>query len=180
MNLILKAIFHIILFIFLLIVFLPKEQLYYFVAKNLQSQKIELTHAQLDESIISLFIQNTKVKYNGIEALSIDKTSIKPNIFFNEIYLKDIKVDKAFKKFLPSNIDFISANINIFNPININIESKFALGKCIGNINLIDRVIRIDLFVSKQFKSKYRILTQKLKKVKSENKEEHYIYEYKF
>lgn len=182
MKFIFKFFIYIIFFIYMLLIFLPKENLYYFGLEKLKSQKIELNQNSVIDNNIGLLLNNINIKYEGIDISKIDKINLSSYIFYSSLNVDNIKVDSSFNKFAPENIRFIKITHSIINPTNIIIKSEFKLGRCDGVINLLTRTIKLNLIVSNKFKSKYRYIVKLLKKdtSKKSRKEEYYNYEYKF
>ncbi|MEA3314815.1 MAG: hypothetical protein U9Q30_03015 [Campylobacterota bacterium] len=182
MKFIFKFFIYIIFFIYMLLIFLPKENLYYFGLEKLKSQKVELTQDNIIDNHIGLLLNSINIKYEGIDISNIDKINLSTYLFSSSLNIDNIKVDSSFNKFAPESIKFIKVNHSIIDPTNIIIKSEFKLGRCDGVINLLTRTIKLNLVVSNKFKSKYRYIVKLLKKDKSKKstKEEYYNYEYKF
>lgn len=182
MKTLLKYITYFLSFFILLLIFLPKENLYYFVVQKLQKENIELLAKNTKENITSLNIANLKIKYNKVEIAKMSNTNFNSFLFFSQVDIKDIVIDSSMNKFIPSNINNIVLTHSIIDPTKIEISSKFLLGSCIGFVDLANRVIKLDLIVSSRFKNKYKYIVKQLKfknNIKN-TKEQRYSYEYKF
>ena len=151
MKIILKYISVFILFIYMLLIFLPKENLYYFALEKLAEDKIELTNTKVQDKYISLILENTNIKYEKIKVASIENIEIKSLLFQTNIIIDNLKVQKSLKKFLPYDMKSIKITHSILNPL------------------------VIDIKLSKQFKIKNKELMKYLTKT-----EDGYRYEYKF
>lgn len=182
MKIFLKTIVVVLIFIYSLIYFLPKENLLFLLQNNIQKQKTVLSYDNLSEKPLGLEFTNFKVTYDGISAVNV--ANFDSNIFFfiNEVSFQKIKVDKSLSKFAPHEIKFINLSHNILNPFNISIDSEFIYGRCEGSIDLLNRVVNLKLIVEKDFKRKYRMIVNNLTKDTNEQIEnrEVYRYEYKF
>jgi len=181
MKFILKTIAYIVFFLTMILILLPKENLYYMGQNKLENFKVELTQDIIDESNFGLTLGMLKIKYDNIEVANISKFDITTYLLSTKIDIKNIIVDNAFTKFVPQGIKFLSISHSILDPLKIHISSKFSLGSLSGNIDILNRVIKLNLTVSKSFRSKYRQIVRSLKRVqKKDKKEEYYSYEYKF
>jgi len=166
----------------MVLIFLPKENLYYFGLEQLKSQKVELTQKSVVDTNFGLLLDKIGVKYEGIDISNIDKINFSTYLFTSSLNIDRVKVDSSFNKFAPENIRFINVTHSIIDPTNLIIKSEFKLGKCDGYVNLINRTVKLNLVVSNKFKTKYRYIVKLLKKdiSKKSTKEEYYNYEYKF
>ena len=151
MKIILKYISVFILFIYMLLIFLPKENLYYFALEKLAEDKIELTNTKVQDKYISLILENTNIKYEKIKVGSIENIEIKSLLFQTNIIIDNLKVQKSLKKFMPYDMKSIKIIHSILNPL------------------------VIDIKLSKQFKINNKDIMKYLTKT-----EDGYRYEYKF
>lgn len=170
-----------VVFIVSLVVFLPKINLYYFAVNQLETYKIEASHDVIEDKFYGLNILDLNIFYDGIDVVKIKETQFDIFLLFNEINLKNVKLDKSLSNYSPSNIDFINLKFSILDPLNILIEAKIENGSVIGKIDLIEKVLKLDIYVSKSFKKDYKDLTRFLKydKEASNKEEDRYSYEYK-
>ncbi len=74
-----------------MIIFMPKEELYYKVLHILHQNKIDVI-SKTSSSLFSLNLKNIRVNYLGIKAAEIKKTEILPLVFYNKAEAKDIKL----------------------------------------------------------------------------------------
>ncbi len=166
----------------MLIVFLPKENIYYFILENIKKDKIELTQNSIQDKYLKFIVDDIKINYEGVEVSQVGSFDLDLFIYRTAINLDKIKVDESFNKFVPSKIDNLSLTHTIFNPLYIDIDAKFKLGSCVGEIDLLNRIVSLNIIVAKGFKTRYRYMVNQLKlsKERSNNKEDVYTYEYKF
>jgi hypothetical protein len=151
MKIILKSLSVFILFVYMLLIFLPKENLYYLALEKLSAYKIELTNTKVQDKYVSLALENTNIKYEKIKVGSIDNIEIKSLLFKTTINIKNLKVQKSLKKFLPYDMKSIEIIHSILNPL------------------------VIDIKLSKQFKINNKEIMKYLTKTQTG-----YRYEYKF
>ncbi len=162
-------------FISSLFYFFPKENLYFYLEKNLAEKKVIISKEKIKEKPFSLSLKDSTIYYNNLELLNVKDIDITTYLLSNSVNLKKIKILEEFKNFVPQNIDYIDINHSIINPVIININSKGEFGKLIGKVDLIDRKVIISLTASNKMKSKYQKILRKM-----QLKEGEYKYEYKF
>jgi len=182
MKFIIKYTFYILFFIVATIAFLPKTNIYYFALNTLKEHKIELEQLNIIDKFFEFEVENIKVKYEKAEVSNISNINTEFYIFRSSLKLENIIVNESLYKFIPKSISDISISHNILDPLKVNIISHFELGNCIGYIDLVNKIVKLEFKVSKSFKSKYKHIVKQLKisKEKSNKNEEVYTYEYKF
>lgn len=158
-----------------MVVFLPKENLYYFLEKKLYEKKIILSNETINEKAFSFSIKNSDIFYNDIKFSKVKEIDITLFLFFNKVKIDNIKILDDFKDFIPQNIDIIELEYSILDPLIIKIHSIGEFGKINGTVNLFERIINLDLSASNKMKNKYETILKQMKLVKGS-----YKYEYKF
>ncbi len=151
MKFILKRLTIFILFVYMLLVFLPKENLYYFVLQKLSEQSIDVTNTSVEDKYLGLSLKNSNIKYEKIDVATVDSIVVKSLLFKTNITIDNLKVQKSLKQFLPYDLDYIKITHSILNPL------------------------VIDIKLSKQFEIKNKKVMNYLTKT-----ENGYRYEYKF
>lgn len=172
---IVKYLMYGVFFIISLMLFFPKENLYFFVEKKLLEKKIVISDEQVESKLFSFIVSNADVYYEGIKFSKVKTVDIDTYLFVNSINIKKIKISDGFKSFVPQNIDNIKLKYSVLNPMIIEIISTGEFGSLSGNINVLDRTIIVYLKASNKMKNKYKNI---LKQMKPEEGE--YTYEYKF
>ena len=175
MKTILKIILYIFTFIFAIFLFLPKESLYNLLEKQLEKSSIIISNEKRDEKFFGLDILDGDIYYEKINVANVRKISLKTFLIYSELKIDDIKLLKSLKSLAPSPIDEIVIKYSLltFNKIDINAKGLF--GELIGNIDILNRVITLELAASTNMKNSYLNILKNMKL--NEGK---YYYEYKF
>ena len=122
-----------------LIVFMPKENLFFTLQKTLQKENIYI-NTNFHSNITNLYLENSKLFINGINIASIKQTNILPLILFNQIKLNNIKID-----FNNLKIDNLSITYSIINPLDVEIKGESSFATIKGNIDLKNQTIKVYL-----------------------------------
>jgi len=167
MKTIIKLFILIIIFIGSILVFFPKENLYYYGVEKLHKEQIDIETTDIKDNYDGLYLQNTRVLYGGIKALNIQSIDIKTYIYQSSIILKDITINDNFKQFLPSKINYLIFKHTILKPniIDININSNQI--KAYGYIDINKMKLYLYLKPSKYFLKSYKQLLIFMKKEKN-------------
>jgi len=119
-----------------LIVFIPKDNIYFTLQKYLSKENIYI-NSRIDSSI-NLDLKKGTIYYNGINLITFNKIVISPFIFYNKVAIKNLKINFENLKIKNANIVY-----SFFNPLKIYINGTSNFGKLKGEINLLKRNIKI-------------------------------------
>lgn len=172
----LKPILLVVISLLMIIAIIPKSLLYYKLEGTLAKQKIYINGEKTKDVLHLFYIDGAKIYYEDIKIANIKEISLNSIIFFNNISIEGIRIDKRLNEFMPREINDIEISYNIFSPTKIHIESSGNIGELTGYIDLLSKSLIIKLNPSKIIKTKYNKILSLMKK---DNKGG-YIYEYKF
>ena len=175
MKKIVKFLLFITLFLFSFWAFFPKEQLYYFLENKLEKKKLVISNEILKEDIFSLNIKEAKIYFESINVSKVKEFSFKSYIFYSKIEISNIVLIDTFNNFAPSPIEDLLITHSLLNPMKIDIKSHGLFGELNGEIDLLSRVLKIELKQSNVMQSKYSNIIKNMR-----FEEGRYIYEYKF
>ena len=119
-----------------LVVFMPKDNLYYTFQKYLKKENIYI-NSSISQDLIKLSLKNAKVYSNNINIADFENINIYPLILFNLISVKNLKLEIGNYKISNLNIYFTP-----FYPIGL-IKGDSSFGKVDGEINLMKRYIKV-------------------------------------
>lgn len=174
MKKLLKIFIYLLVFIFSIIAFLPKESFYNLLEKELEKQQVVISNEIRKEKLFDLDVLNANIYYQGLNIAKVDEVSFSTYLFYTQIDINNVQISENFTSFVPNLINNIKLKYSIFNFAKINIEGKGSFGEFIGEFDIFTKKIRIELNASSLMKNSYSKL---LKNMKFEN--ERYIYEYK-
>ncbi len=169
---ILKKLGWVFLFLYLLIAFLPKENLFFLGEKKLQNYNVILNDEKLKDRLILFQIQDSSVYYDGLHVGNIDSIDLFLGIFYNQISMKNAIFSDKLRQFIPKEISNLKIQSTIFFPIRLWINGDGNFGDISGFIDLYKKKIRLVLKPKKEFVSKYSTIMREFKKINNE-----YIYE---
>ena len=131
-------------FWFALLVFMPKQELYFTIEKELAKQDIEINEQSIEEGVFSLNLINPVIYVKGIKIATLEKINIFTLIFHTNINIKSLILDDSLKSFAPQKIDVANISYSLFSPFKANIEAKGSFGVMDGRVNLNERNLRLD------------------------------------
>lgn len=171
----LKRLFWVVFFVWIVIAFLPKSNLFYLAENYLKEQKIIFNNEELSDYLGMFDIKNSEIFYDGLHVGNIEKISFIPAIFYNSIALKNANFTDSMKQFVPKNISSLHVRHTLFYPIMIFIRAEGNFGEIKGDINLYKKSVKLVLSPTPSFAKNYPAIASQLKK-----QEDKYIYETTF
>lgn len=175
MKSIFKLFIYFIVFILSVMIFLPKESIYNFVEKELVKKNIIISNEKRSEKYFSFKITDAKVYYEGIEVANIDRSTFSSYLFYTSIKAKNIRLLDSFESMFPTPITNIEIKHSILNYDKLDIKANGIFGELVGNIDIINRLVILELNASNKMKSSYSKILRNMKL-----KDGRYIYEYRF
>ena len=164
----------------LFIIFIPTKNLYFFAEEKLQDKKIFINETSINTTLTHTSINGATLYFEDIKALVFEQISLKLWFLYNSININNVKIDEGLKDFLPLNIKNISIIYTPFYPIKVLLSGNGDFGVFNGNIDLIKKVLIIELDASKVMKTSFKKLLDFMKKSKNKDHKDRYVYEYRF
>lgn len=174
MKFLLKIIFYPLIFLFMLIAFLPKNELYYFALLELKKENIVIAKETTKENFFGFEIDSASTSFNGLPIANIDSTKIQTLLFTNTIEISNIQVEQGFSKFVPSKIDEVIIKYTVLNPLFIIMNAKGKEFSVQGHFDIVSLKFHLDIDASKSFIKNYSMILKYLK----QTKEGGYYFEY--
>lgn len=175
MKKLLKIFVYVIVFILSMIIFLPKESLYNLVEKQLEKEHLIISNEKRDENLLGLTINDANIYYQDIKIANVEKNSISTYLFYTNINIENIRLLDSLKTMIPSPISNINISHSIFEYDKLNIIGNGSFGDISGFVDIVNRVIFLELNASNKMKTSYSKILMNMKL-----KDGRYIYEYKF
>ena len=127
-----------------LLIFMPKQELYFSLEKELAKQDIEINEERIEEGVFSLNLINVVIYVKGIKIATIEKINIFTLIFTSNTNVRSLSLDDSLKSFAPQNIDVANISYSLFSPFTVTIEAEGSFGVLEGSADLNERDLRID------------------------------------
>jgi len=174
MKRLVKGFIYLMVMFVLLMFFLPKVNLYYAAEELMQKQNVYISDEEVYDNGFSLELLNAKVFFDKLELMQVNTINLSSWFVYSSVNLEVIEVNEGFSDFLPSDINAIKAEHFIYKPTHIALSGESQDSFFYGDVDLIEKTVKIHLRVGAQSEKRYKTLLRKL------NKEEGgYVYEYK-
>ncbi len=171
-----KIFLFVILFIYTLVVFLPKKELYYLGERYLAKYKVYISNETLSDLGIAFFVKDGTIYYEGINGGKVESISVILTLLYNKIEISDVAISDDLKDLVPGNVKSVSATYGVWLPHLVSLEGNGEFGEFDGDVNLIERKVKIVFNPSKEVETKF---TDQLRRFLKKT-EEGYLYERPF
>ena len=135
---------------FTLLLFMPKEEMYYTVEKRLAAQDITLNEKSIDEGLFSFTLKDVTVYVKGIALAKIEKIDFFTLLAYNTLRLDNIVVDEVLHSKIPRKTEKAILTYQMFDPLNISIDANGSFGYAKGSIYLVDKKLHVDFVKPKE------------------------------
>ena len=132
-----------------LLLFMPKQELYYKLEKELEKKAVKINEKSIDEGLFSLTISGADVYAKGIKLATIEKLSFFTLLFYTNVEVENLMLDDSLKEVAPTKTDTLSISHALWNPIHININAQGSFGGLNGDVAFAEKTLRLDFNDSK-------------------------------
>ena len=141
----------IVLFIvwFTFIFFMPKEEIYFSLEKELVKHDIVLNEESRNEGIFSLTLHNVTVYVKGIPLATVEEIDFFTLLFYTSIHFDRLMIDESLKSMTPTEIENLLISHAAWMPLNLSIKAEGSFGEAMGNVDMNMRTLHVDVNDSK-------------------------------
>ncbi len=150
MQMVKKSIGIIVAIWFTLLLFMPKEEMYYAVEKQLAKQDITLNEKGISEGLFSLKIKDVTVYVKGIALANIEEIDFFSLLFYNRIHLSNLLVDEVLQAQVPTETKEAVLVYHVFSPLRATLDANGSFGEAKGSVDLVHKHMHIDFVKPKK------------------------------
>ena len=138
---------------FALLFFMPKQELYYTLEKELAKQGVEINEEGIEEGIFSLTLNNASIYVKGIKIATVEKVSFFTLLFYTKAEVNDLLLDDSLKAMAPKRTDKAVFTHSVLSVLNVLIHAEGSFGVVDGYANLKERMLHLDFIEPKEIDS---------------------------
>ncbi|MEA3456255.1 MAG: hypothetical protein U9R26_07080 [Campylobacterota bacterium] len=153
MQVVKKVVLGLLVILFSLAIFAPKRELFYLLEERLMQQDIIISNEEIDTGLFTLTLRHPELYFKGIKVADINEIRLFSLLFYTTAIVKGIKADASLQKWVPGEIDNLTAGFQLGNPGNIALGALGSFGRAEGYVSLNKRVVHIDLIEEKSIKA---------------------------
>lgn len=129
---------------FSVLLFMPKAELYYTLEKTLAEQDIKLNEQSIDEGLFSLSVKDVTVYVKGIALAHVEELDFFTLLFYSSLDIRNLQVDEALHTKVPASTKEATFTHSLLFPLTVSVDANGSFGVIEGNVNLLDKEVRID------------------------------------
>ncbi|RRS31372.1 MAG: hypothetical protein P794_04115 [Epsilonproteobacteria bacterium (ex Lamellibrachia satsuma)] len=133
-----------------LLVFMPKQELYYKLEKELLKKEIKINEKSIEEGLFSLTVKQASVYVKGINVATIEKITFFTLLFYTKIELDSLLLDDSLKAMAPQQTDKAILTYTILSPLKARINAEGSFGVVEGSVDLRERKLHLDFNETKE------------------------------
>jgi len=130
---------------FAILLFMPKQEIYYTLEKSLLEKGIEINEKSIEEGLFSLHIHHADIYVKGIEVANVEELDFFTLLFYSRLSLKSLQIDKSLATFVPQDINKTVIMHSLLSPYQAFMTSTGSFGLAEGVIDFKNKDLRIDL-----------------------------------
>lgn len=151
-------------FLFALVAFMPKENLYYLAEKELQKFEVVISEERPQERLFSLDIENLSLSAKEVEVAKVASAEVMILGLYNSVALKSIELSTLIESYLPAHIESVTLRYSIINPLNITAFVQGEFGEAELAFDIINRELFARVKPSDVMQKNYKKTMRMLKK----------------
>ena len=141
------------LFILLMWLFAPKQELYYLLEKKLKEKDIVLSNETVTDTWFGINIKNADVYVKGIKMANTANLQLNIFFFYNTLNVENINIDESLHAMAPKAIDELKVKYSVLNPLNVTMDGLGSFGTATGAVALKEKQVHIDFPVAKDIQT---------------------------
>lgn len=169
MQMVKKSVVLLIMLPFLVVLLMPKKELYYLLEKKLEMQNIVISGEDIQENLLGLTIAHPTIYLGGAPVATAKDISLWSMIFYTKASIRDLVIAEGLPTAM--HVKSFHATHTVLAPLIVTLKGESTLGALQGEVQLKAR--KLHLTVAKGGEN--RTLARYLKKSK-----EGWVYESKF
>ncbi|RUM72225.1 MAG: hypothetical protein DSZ09_00270 [Sulfurovum sp.] len=129
---------------FAILLFMPKQELYYKLEQELAQKSIKINEKEIDTGLFSLTLHQADIYVKGIKIATAKSVEFFTVLFYSSIRIDDLVLDDSLKAMAPTQIDETLISYKVWDPMDVAIEAKGPFGSLDGKVNIGNKNMRID------------------------------------
>ena len=129
--------------------FMPKQEIYYKIERELLEHNIELNEASIDEGLFSLTLKGVAVYAKGINVANIKQVDLLTLLFYSSVQAQALHLSDSLKSMVSGDMKGLVLSHSILSPLNILVSADGSFGSLRGNMDISERKIHLDFNESK-------------------------------
>ncbi|MBA1437553.1 MAG: hypothetical protein FAF05_00970 [Epsilonproteobacteria bacterium] len=160
----LKLFGYFLFFLLALVVFTPKESVYYLIEKELQPYGVVIDAQELEDNLFWLEVKDATIYVQGVDVAKVANLRITLLGFYNALEADGINLGGMAANFIPPKVVTLKVKYHLLYPLAVTLDADGAFGQAKAQLKLLDQNISLHLTPSKLMQQKYGSSLRMLKK----------------
>lgn len=152
MQVVKKTAITVLLIWFVLVLFMPKEEIYFKLEQELLKNDIQINEESKSEGIFSLSLKKVTVYIKGIPLATVEEIDFCTLLFYTSVQFENLMIDESLQSMTPTEIENLHITQSVLKPLNLSIKAEGSFGEGKGNIDLKNRTLRMNFNDNKALK----------------------------
>lgn len=144
MQMVKKILITLIVLWFAILFFMPKQELYFKLEKELAKNEIKINEQSIEEGLFSLTLHESKIYVKGIKLATVQKIDFFTLLFYTNVEVTNLLLDESLRNVSPTQINEVSVVHALWSPLKLTLDAKGSFGGMHGTINLTGKTARLD------------------------------------
>jgi hypothetical protein len=131
-----KILFTSLLLWFALIIFMPKEELYFGLERALAKQGIEINEGMIEEGMFGLVLKDVSLYAEGVKVATAKRISLFTLLAYSKIKIEEFQTDSGLRSILSVHLKKTVLYHSLLNPVNVYFKSIGDTGEIEGYLSL--------------------------------------------
>ncbi len=129
---------------FSLLLFMPKEALYYQLEQRLATEGIEINEEAIAVGAFSLTLKGVAIYVKGIEVATVEQIELFSLLFYSRLTIESLRVDDTLKAMVPQETYHATVYHSLLLPLEIRLDANGSFGTLTGHVDISHHKVRID------------------------------------
>ncbi len=138
---------------FALLVFMPKQEIYYKLEKELAKKEIKINEKSIEEGLFSLTLKQASVYVKGIKIATIEELTLFTLLFYTKVELDALLLDDSLKAMAPQQTDKAILSHWVLSPLEASVNAEGTFGAIEGSVDLKERKLHINFSETKEIET---------------------------
>lgn len=145
MQMVKKVSLLMVVFLLSIVVFAPKDRLYFLLEEQLQKSDVVISNESVDNGLLGMEIGNLSISGKGVTVATVKEVDISTLLLFSSITIDNIVLDESMKAMVPINDVNVSISHSLFAPKSLNVTLYYQEVEQELSIKFLDEgVVRIE------------------------------------
>ena len=127
-----------------LLVFMPKQELYYKLEQILEKNDIKINEGRLESGLFSLTLYDSDVYVKGIKLATVEKVNVFTLLFYTDAKMENLTLDESLKAMLPTHVKEAKLTHALWSPVVVEVTALGDFGGLDGIANIAQSTLRVD------------------------------------